>query len=67
MDINGNPALQYEIHASVDEIQVTYLHTTLETAEHFHQILAWTLQSRFASNSSELQQVVLSIKPKSAP
>lgn len=61
-NINGNPALQYQIQGSIDNINVVYLHTTVETPTSFHQILAWTLPSRFDRNRAELEQVIQSFR-----
>lgn len=58
--INGNSAVQYEIQASFENMNVVYLHTTVETKNNYHQILAWTLKSRFADSEAELQKVISS-------
>jgi hypothetical protein len=60
--INGNPAVQYVVSGTIDNIKITYLHTTVETAKSFNQILAWTLRSRFDQNRAELQNVIQSFK-----
>lgn len=62
LTINGYPAVQYEIKASVDNVNVVYLHTTVETPKNFHQIVSWTLRSRYDKNRPELQQVIESFK-----
>ncbi len=63
--INGSPAVQYFISGTVDNLRVTYLHTTVETSKSFNQILAWTLRSRFEQNRAELQDVIQSFKEAS--
>lgn len=60
--INGNPAVQYVVSGTIDNLKITYLHTTVETAKSFNQILAWTLRSRFDQNRAELQNVIQSFK-----
>jgi len=60
--INGNPAAQYVVSGTIDNLKITYLHTTVETAKSFNQILAWTLRSRFDQNRAELQNVIQSFK-----
>ena len=45
MTVNGNTARQYEIQGSSSNVKLAYIVTTVETAEHFHQIVIWTLQS----------------------
>ena len=60
--VNGNRALQYEIHAAVEGIKAAYIITTIETPEHYHQILTWTLASRFDQNRGTLLEVTQSFK-----
>lgn len=62
LEINGRPAVQYEIRGSVDEIKVIYFHTTVDGKEAFHQILAWTLPSKFKQNQGVLKTVINSFK-----
>lgn len=57
-EINGRPAVQYEIRGSVDKIKIVYLHVTIEGREYFHQVLAWTLSSAFERNQVVLESVV---------
>jgi hypothetical protein len=58
-DLKG---IQYEIIGSLDQIKLKYLHTTLESREHFHQIVAWSLLSKYDSNLSDYQSTILSFE-----
>jgi hypothetical protein len=61
----GNfPALQYEIQGKINDIEVTYLHTTVETPTRFSQILAWTTPTSFKTDKPELEQVVSSFRER---
>lgn len=61
----GNfPALQYEIQGKINDIEVTYLHTTVETPARFNQILAWTTPTSFKTDKPELEQVVSSFRER---
>ena len=60
--INGNRALQYKITGSIDNINVVYFHTTIETNENFHQVLAWTLPSRLKANEPILKAIINSFQ-----
>jgi hypothetical protein len=60
--IDGNPALQDEISGTADNVKIVFLHTTVERAGHFHQILAWTLKSRWESKKARLQEVTRSFR-----
>jgi len=66
LTIDGHPALQYIINATVERINITYIHTTVQTPESYHQTLAWTLRSNFAANEAELQSVIHSLKDSAA-
>jgi len=67
LTINGSPAIQYEIRGGTENINVVYLHTTVETPSMFYQVLAWTLKSRFEKNKSELQEVTNSFQESAGP
>lgn len=60
--VNGNAATQYQIDGTISGINVTYLHTTVETPERYNQVLAWTLPSDFEKNKAEMQQVIASFQ-----
>ncbi len=61
-EIGEKPAIQYEIRGSVEGVNVAYLHTTVETADRYHQILAWTLPSNFSRSEAQLQAIVQSFR-----
>jgi len=65
--VGGNPAVQYEIRGVMNNIKVTYLHTTVESPKNFHQVLAWTLRSRFTKNETTLQRAIASFREKPTP
>ena len=62
LTINGRQAVQYEIRTEVQGLQVVYLHTTVDGQDSFHQLLAWTLTSRFPRNQSVLQTAIASFE-----
>ncbi len=62
MTVNGHAALQKEIRGSFDNINVIYLHTSIETPTHFYQVLTWSLKSRFEENRSIFEQVTQSFQ-----
>jgi len=45
--IDGHPAMQDEISGTEKGTNVVFLHTTVDDGDHFQQILAWTLNSRW--------------------
>lgn len=60
--INGNPALQYELRGVIEGLNAVYINTTVETPEHYHQIITWTLPSRLEQNRPTLLEVTRSFK-----
>lgn len=63
MTVNGNNARQYEIQGASSKVKVAYIVTTVETAEHFNQIVIWTLQSRINKNQTTMQKVASTFRP----
>jgi uncharacterized RDD family membrane protein YckC len=60
--INGNSAIQFSFHITVDDLPVTYLVTVVETQSHFHQLVAWTLEDQYSNLQVELDQIVESFQ-----
>ena len=44
--VGGCEGFQHELNGSIDGIRISYVNSFLEGKEHFHQILAWTLEER---------------------
>lgn len=60
---NGKfPALRYRLEGTIDDLNVVYWHVTLETANHYHQILMWSLKSKFAGNETDFNSLIRSFK-----
>lgn len=60
--INGHPAMQYEVRGTIQNVNLAYLNTVVETPDNYHQILTWTLQSKFDANKPTLAEVAQSFK-----
>lgn len=60
--VDGRPAIQYEIRGGVDHVKVVYLHVTVDGRKYFHQILAWTVPSRLEANRPTLEGVIQRFK-----
>ena len=61
--INGRSGQQYELQGAVRNVKLTYLVTTVETTDHYHQVITWTLQSYMDRNRATLQQVAGTFGP----
>ncbi len=60
--INGDPAVQYEIRGQVDGTPVVYLHTTVQGDDSYYQVVGWTSRDRYADNKEVLQGIVESFE-----
>jgi hypothetical protein len=46
-----------ELTGTEDHTNVVFLHTTVEDGDHFQQILAWTLKSRWQEQNQLLREI----------
>ena len=51
-----------EVRGRIDNLPVVYLHTTIEGAEHYYQVVAWTSAENYPSAKGELQTVIGSFR-----
>jgi len=57
LTIDGHPALQDELSGTENGTNVVFLHTTVDDGDHFQQILAWTLKSRWQKQNELLREI----------
>ncbi len=57
LTIDGHPALQDELTGTENDTNVVFLHTTVDDGDHFQQILAWTLKSRWQEQNQLLREI----------
>lgn len=50
VEVNGMKGIKYELRGEIDNVKIVYLHTALEGADHFHQVLFWTLPTQWRAN-----------------
>jgi Domain of unknown function (DUF4190) len=62
LTIDGHPALQDELTGTENGTNVVFLHTTVDDGDHFQQILAWTLKSRWQKQNQLLREVTASVR-----
>lgn len=60
--INGNKALQYKLDGAIDNLNVVYMVTIIETPTHYGQLLAWTIKSKWDKNKDEYTDLINSFK-----
>jgi Tfp pilus assembly protein PilE len=59
--INGMNGLKYELRGEIDNVKIVYLQVALEGEGHFHQLLFWTLPSRWHSNLGLFEEALVSL------
>lgn len=60
--VGNYPALEYTLRGTVENVEVKYFTTVVETPSSFHQIITWTLASRFDQNLPTLREVAQSFR-----
>lgn len=64
--VNGLPALEYVLKGKVDGVDVVMKHVSVEGTAEYHQVLVWTLKSKWASEQAGLDAVIDSFKESAA-
>lgn len=64
-EINGMPARSFTLSGTVDNIPVVYWVHVIQSDDHYHQILQWSLKDRFDSNRSDFKMAIESFRPSS--
>ena len=62
LTINGHTGLQYEIKATLDNVNLVYLHTIVETGKYYYQIVAWSLRSMYEDNRKKMMDIIQSFE-----
>lgn len=62
LQIGGRPAISYRIDATVENVNITYLHTVIEGEKHYLQVLGWTSRSKYADKRATLESITSSIR-----
>lgn len=57
-EVNGFPAIQYQVQGEVLGRSVTYLHTTVDMDDHYYQVVIWTPEDRFSANADAMEEMV---------
>lgn len=60
--VNGYPAKQIEVSGSVEKVKAKWIYTFIDAPKNFHQILAWTIASKYDANKPVLLGVIDSFK-----
>lgn len=63
IEINGLPAIRYEISGTIDNLRIDYIQTTVEAPDAFHQLLGWTIRSRRDTALPTISQAIQTAHP----
>lgn len=64
VDIGGRPGLQYELQGTVDSVKIGYVLTFVEGKKGFHQVMEWTLKSKFSSEKAGFVKVASTFRER---
>ena len=62
LQIDGHPALQYELRGVAKKLNFVYVHTAIETPSHFYQVLGWTSAALFPKEKAAITGITNSFK-----
>ncbi len=60
--LNGNDVLQAQIVGLIDNIKIHYLFNAIEDEKNFHQVIFWSLPSKYESNQKDFIKTLRSFK-----
>ena len=64
LTIDSHPAVQDELSGTEKGTNVVFLHTTVDDGDHFQQILAWTIKSRWQRQNQLLREITGTFRSK---
>jgi hypothetical protein len=64
--INGMKAIEYVLKGSVENANIMMKHIAVDGPKHYHQVIVWTLKSKWETEKATLDAVVDSLKETSA-
>ncbi len=60
--VGGRDALLVEVRANVDGHDIVYLIGYVDGPESYHQVLSWTLESKYSGNKERLERTIRSFR-----
>lgn len=65
--VAGHPAVQFEVDGSISNIKAKWLYTIIDAPKNYHQIMTWSMQSKFETNRPVFTDVINSFKEIDGP
>lgn len=66
IQINGLPAVQYEGEGTVEKIKIKWIFNIIDSGKNYHQLVLWTLPSKYEKNKPIFDDVINSFKDLSS-
>ncbi|MDH5656239.1 MAG: hypothetical protein OEZ34_10045 [Spirochaetia bacterium] len=60
--IGNHDAIKRDLEGVIDNININYIHAVTETEKNFHQIVGWSLKSKFETNKPILEEIINSFQ-----
>lgn len=60
--VDGQPAKYFEIKGEVNKLNICYFIVAVKDKKAFHQVIGWTLNSKYDENKEEIKKVIESFK-----
>ena len=64
LTLSGQPAIKYDLIGTINRTRIHYWHVSIETPTHYHQVILWSLPSRFKANQKDFEAVLNSIRTR---
>lgn len=65
--VGGRPAFEYRVAGRMNDLDVVYWVTVVESEQYFHQLTGWTMTSRETRHAPTMRRVVASAQVRSTP
>lgn len=62
LTINGYPAQQFEANGTAAGIKINWIYTMVDAPKNYHQVLTWSLASKYVQNKPVLLEIANSFK-----
>lgn len=62
LTVDGHPAVQSEIRGAINNLNVVFLHTVVETPQAYYQVRVWTKSSQYGQSADTLQNLIQAVR-----
>jgi hypothetical protein len=62
LEVNGMPAVQYEVRGTLNKLKFVYLKTFVETPHRWNQVMCWTFPSHWNDCQADFKSIYESLR-----